>query len=342
MATRIDGRKIKRGELARIRIEAIKRVREGETVAEVMRSYSLSRTNYYRWLSDYKQGGFNNLKAKKNRGFQPKVSSSKHSAIVQLIDKKDPRDYGYAEALWSIKIIQELLEKKELVKLCRRSVGNLLHRIGLSCQRPLKRAYERNEKEIINWVHVKYPKIVKSAKRRGAEIFFLDESGFESDSNLGRTWGKKGQTPIVKISGQRQKTNAISMVCPQGKFWFATYNQKFNSEFFISQLKLFLKSRKRKTVLIMDCHPVHKSKLVAKFIQEQKGRLTIEFLPPHAPDLNPDEFVWKDVKEIHKKIPLSKNASLEQSVINCLSRIKKSKTKIKSFFMAKSVAYSIA
>jgi len=342
MKKQIDGRKRDRNSQETLRLQAIRRVKEGESVTDVMNSIGVSRTVYYSWLKDYKEKGIAGLKRKHGAGARPKVPPQYNQKIIEMIDKHDPRDYGYESALWTLQIVKELIFKNYSVDITQRSVCNLFSRLGLTVQKPLRRSYERDEKLVEEWKTKKYPKIVKMAKKRGAEIFFEDEAGFISDESLGRTWGKRGKTPVVKISGQRQKINAVSMVCPLGKFWFSTYTGRFNSALFISHLKMFLRSRRKPIILILDCHPVHKSKAVSEFVQELKGKLTIEFLPPYAPDLNPDEFVWKAAKDRVRKAPLAKNQSLDAFVTETLNQIKKDTRIQKSFFMAKSVRYSLS
>lgn len=126
-----------------------------------------------------------------------------------------------------------------------------------------------------------------------------------------------------------------------GKFWFALYECKFNAEFFIAFLKNFMKYRRKPLIIILDGHPSHTAKSVAKFVQSTKGKLQLFFLPPYAPDLNPDEFVWKHLKDNGlRKLPLYQNESLKERVEDDLLKIARSKPTIRSFFKANSVAYS--
>ena len=145
------------------------------------------------------------------------------------------------------------------VEMSMTSVGEMLHRLGLTPQKPLRRAYERNEVDVQSWVHMTYPTMRKRAKRKGAEIFWLDEAGLRSDDPLGRTWGLKGKTPVVETSGQRQPINIITALSNSGGFWYHTYTDRFNSDTFIDCLKRLLKGRRRPLIVILDGHPVHKS-----------------------------------------------------------------------------------
>ncbi len=164
---------------------------------------------------------------------------------------------------------------------------------------------------------------MKRARRRGADIFFLDEAGVRSDSPLGRSYGLRGHTPVVKTSGQRQKINAISAVAPNGSFWFKVYSGTLIAKVFVTFLKDFIKGRKKPVLLILDSLPSHKAKSVETFIASTKGKLELHFLPTYAPDLNPDEFVWHHLKQNGtSKKPLRKNESLKERVQADLTQIK--------------------
>jgi transposase len=336
-----DGRHIGREAQEQIRIQICKRIANGESVKDVLESYNYNRTTYYKFRKDYENKGIKGILKKKGSGKKPLVEKKFHPKIIKMIDGKDPRDYGYESSLWTRKIISELIEKNFNIKLKLTAISDLLNKIGVTPQKPLRRSYERNEQDVENWKVETFPKIQKRAKKTGKEIFFLDEAGIKSDSNLGMTYGVKGKTPIVKTSGQRQKINAISAVNASGKFWFQLYTARFNSELFIYFLRQFLKGRKKSIILVVDGHPSHKSNATKAFIKELKGKLELVFLPPHSPDLNPDEFVWNEIKNngIAKK-PLKKNESLKERVYKDLNMVKNNKKLVRSFFKAKSVAYS--
>ena len=113
------------------------------------------------------------------------------------------------------------------------AVGRLLASLEITPQKPLRRAYERDPEAVEEWVHKTYPKLRRRAKRLGASIFFLDEAGFSSEPGLGRTYGLKGQTPVVSTTGQRQKVSAISAVNAKGAFWSKVYTGMLNASRFV-------------------------------------------------------------------------------------------------------------
>lgn len=337
---RIDGRGLAHDTLETIRLMAVRRVREGEAPSEVIKGYGFCRTTIYRWLRQADAKGEESLKSRKATGRPPALTARQKAAVARWITGKDPRQYGLDFGLWTRQIVSELIWKRFGKRLAVTSVGRLLAELGITPQKPLRRAYERDPEAVKHWVEEEYPKLRKRAKRRGADIFFLDEAGVRSDSALGRTWGPRGRTPVVETSGRRQAVNAISAVTPSGAFWYDVYTERLTAVLFIELLRSFLRRRRRPVMLVLDSHPAHKAKAVAEFVQSQRGRLELHFLPGYAPDLNPDEFVWKELKSHGlAKRPLRLGESLRARVQQDLAAIKRNVTLLRSLFHAPSVAY---
>jgi transposase len=337
-----DGRALDHSLSEHLRIMAGRRVVEGsERPSEVMHSMGLHRTSIYPWLKTYAEGGYEGLKGTKAAGPMPKLSEKQCQQVRKWIMGKDPRQYGFTFGLWTRNIVRQLIKDRFEVDVSLATVGGLLARLEITPQKPLRRAYERDPEAIAHWVQTEYPALRRRAKKHGAAIFFLDEAGFSSEPNLGRTYGKKGETPVVSTTGQRQKVNAISAVNAKGAFWCSVYTGMFNADRFVEFLKDFLKRRRGKVYLVVDGHPSHRAKKVQKFVQSTGGRLELHFLPPYAPDLNPDEFVWQYAKTNGvAKQPLKRGESLRERVEADLDSIGKNKPLIRSFFHAKSVVYA--
>lgn len=341
-AMRIDNRKIDHKTLEHLRITAVRRVVEdGEAPSTVIESMGLCRTSIYRWLRAYASGGHAALSESISQGPEPKLTEKQCAQVKRWIVGKDPRQYGLDYGLWTRKIVKNLIESKFSVSIGLTAVGRLLARLDITPQKPLRRAYERDPEAIQEWVEERYPKLRRRARKHGANIYFLDEAGFQSDATLGRTYGLKGKTPVVHTSGQRQSINAISAVNAKGGFWFDTYTGTLNGERFVEFLKNFMRSRRDPVMLVVDGHPAHKAKLVANYVKSLRGKLELHFLPPYAPDLNPDEFVWSYAKTngVSKK-PLRKNEALKDRVRSDLDSIRQNKKLIKSLFSEASVAYA--
>jgi transposase len=339
---KIDGRTLDHKTLEHLRKLAIQRVVEGkEAPSEVMKSLGFCRTTIYRWLDKYEDEGLEALVEKIAQGPEPKLEETQRQQVKRWILGKDPRQYGFDFGLWSRRIVQTLIKEKMSIDLGLTAVGRLLASLEITPQKPLRRAYERDPVAVALWQAKTYPELKKRAKRLGARIFFLDEAGFQSDPPLGRTYGLKGHTPVVVTSGQRQSINVISAVNARGQFWAATYTGKLNAEAFVEFLKNFMQNRAGKVLLVVDGHPAHKANRVKAYVQSLQGRLELHFLPPYAPDLNPDEFVWSYMKNngVSKK-PLKQNESLQKRVEEDLMKIQTNRELVRSFFCADSVVYA--
>lgn len=339
---RIDGRTLSHETSEQIRRMAVQRVKEGEKPSAVIKSFGLSRPCIYPWLRAERKYGMQALAARKHPGRMSALTPSEKLRVRRWICGKDPRQYGFDFGLWTRKIVSALIKEKLGTTLGLTAVGRLLHQLDITPQKPLRRAYERDPIAIKKWQSEEYPSLQARAKRRGAEIFFMDEAGVRSDQVLGRTWGEKGKTPEVRTSGQRQSINAISAVNALGAFWYEVYSGRFNATRFRDEfLKSFMRGRRRPVFLVVDGHPSHRAKMIAAYVKELKGRLELHFLPGYAPELNPDEFVWNYVKnEGVSKKPLKRNESLRRRVESDLAGIKRRPALVRSFFGAPSVIYT--
>ena len=337
-----DGRKLDHKTLEEIRRMAVERVREGEDPSAVIASYGFCRTTIYKWLRAAKGRGrgLEALRSRKGTGRPRKLRKSQEQQVFRWINGKDPRQYGFDFGLWTRMIVAELIFDKFDIELSLASIGKLLADVGLTPQKPLMRAYDRDPEAIEAWKRDIYPSIAAAAKRDGAEIYFWDESGFRADAVQGRTWGVKGQTPVVAVPGKRQSISAASAVNSKGGFWFATYQGAMSADLFVEMIKLIMARRRRPLFLILDSLPAHKAKVVRDYVEGTNGKLKLYFLPGYAPELNPDELVWSHMKRNGTaKRPLAKDESLQDRIEADLFVIQMNPALVRSFFGAPDVAY---
>lgn len=337
-----DGRTLDHKTLEAIRLMAVERVREGEDASTVIASYGFCRTTIYKWLKKA-QGrgrGLRTLRSRKGTGRPPKLTAKQARQVLRWMNGRDPRQYGFDFGLWTRQLVGELIADKFGIELSLASVGKLLATLGLTPQKPLMRAYERDPAAIEAWKRDTYPSIAARAKRRGAEIYFWDESGFRADAVQGRTWGIKGRTPIVAVPGTRQSVSAASAVNAKGAFWFATYKGAMSAELFVAILGQLMRYRKKPLFLILDSLPAHKAKVVQNYVKSAGSKLELYFLPGYAPELNPDELVWNYMKRTGTaKRPLTRGQSLQDRIEADLLHIQNNPALVRSFFQAPDVVY---
>jgi len=337
-----DGRKLAHNTLEEMRIMAVQRMKEGEPPAQVAASFGMHRSWAYKCLAAIRGRGkgIRALRSTKGTGRPRSLTRSQERQVFRWVNGKRPDQYGFDFGLWTRQIVKELLQQRFGIDLSLASVGTLLARLGLTAQKPLERAYQRDAQAVERWKQQTYPELAAQAKREKADILFWDESGFRADAVHGKTWAPKGQTPVVQRPGQRQSISAASAVSANGAFWYATYQGALTGELFIDLLKSLMQGRKRPVKLVVDGLPAHKKAIVKEYVLSTEGMLSLHFLPGYAPDLNPDELVWSYAKRTGvARSPLKAGERLQCRVESQLQQMASDTALIKSFFRHPSVSY---
>lgn len=337
-----DGRTLGHDTLEEMRLLAVQRMNEGERAADVAASFGMHRSWAFKCRAAVRGRGkgLRALGSTKGTGRPRKLTPAQEQQVFRWINGKNPQQYGFDFGLWTRQIVQVLVLERFVVRLSLASIGAMLARLGLTAQKPLQRAYQRDPQAIELWQREAYPAIAKRARKEGAEIFFWDESGFRADSVHGKTWAKRGQTPVVNRPGQRQSISAASAVNSKGAFWFQTYQGALTGELFVRLLQKLMHRRKKAVHLVVDGLPAHKKAAVKQYVASTHGKLTLHFLPGYAPDLNPDELVWSHTKRTGvARRPLQKGEKLEERVNEQLQAVADNPSLVRSFFGHPSVAY---
>lgn len=335
--TRAEARSQKRKEV----VEAII-IRE-EPVHLVARIYNLPQRTLFDWLSRYRSGGWGSLKEGARAGRKRKLSADDMKWVYDSVTMGNPLNHKFEFCLWTLNIIRELIASERGVKLSKSSVSRLLGHLGLSPQRPIYKSYKQDPKKIEQYLNTTFPDVARQAKKLGAQIYFVDEASVRSDSHRGLTWGKIGETPVVKDSGGRFGLSVISGITPRGDMRFSFIEGKMNSKRFIQFLKQLQGDAGKPIIVIVDNAKYHHSKETQAFIASQKrakkGDIFMAFLPAYSPELNPDEQVWNHAKARLSKLPIASKDAMKTSFTSILRSIQKSTSLIKSFFKMKDTLY---
>jgi transposase len=338
-----DGRKLDHQTLEQIRIRAVERVQAGESPETVIRTLGFTRSCMYDWLARYRAGGWGGLKAKALAGRPKKISGRQMEWLWKTITGSSPLQHRFEFALWTRRMIQVLLWDEFRLKLSLASVSRLLAQLGLTCQRPLFRAAEQDPKRVERWLRLEYPALRERARSEGARIYFGDESGVRSDYHAGTTWAPRGQTPVVQSTGARVSVNMLSAITAKGEMRFMLTTGRLNAGTFIEFLERLLHKSATPIFLILDGHPVHRSRAVSKFVQSTEGRLRIFFLPGYSPELNPDEQVWNHVKHHGVgRAALQSRDELVRKIKSRLYSIQRRPHIVRSFFEMPDTLYAAA
>jgi transposase len=338
-----DGRKLDHRTLEQLRIRAVGQIEQGAHPEEIAAALGMTRAAVYGWLAKYREGGLAALKARPVPGRPSKLSGSQLQRLSTMVVGNDPRQLQFVFALWTRAMVRELIRREFGVRLSEVSVGRLLRKLGLSPQRPLYRAYQQNPEAVARWKAETYPRLRAQAAEVGATIYFADEAGVRSDYHAGTTWAPVGRTPVVAATGDRFAVNLISAVSAKGKLRFAAYDGNLNGKVFIDFCRRLLHDSPGPVFLVLDGHPVHRSKAVKAFAASTNGRLRLCFLPGYAPELNPDEWVWKHVK--HDRIGragVTGPEDLKAKALAALHRLQRLPHLIQGFFRDPNLRYITA
>ena len=335
-----DGRKLDHQTLETLRLRAVRQIEDGAHPVAVADALGMRRSTVYGWLAKYREGGEQALKAKPVPGRPPKLDAKQMERIYTLVVGTDARQLQFDFALWTREMIRELIRREFDVRLSAVSVGRLLSKLGLSPQRPRWLATQQNPDAVEEWKSVTFPQIREEAAATGGTVWFADEAGVRSDYHAGTTWAPVGKTPVVKTTGARHTVNMISAVAPDGSLRFSTYTGRFTSTEFIDFCKRLLHDAPGPVFLVVDGHPTHRSKATKTFVESTQGRLRLYTLPGYSPQLNPDEWVWNNVKAARiGRAGITSQDDLRTKAISALRRLQKMPHLVRGFFRDPLLAY---
>jgi len=328
-----------------LRRRVVEAVERGLSQAEAARVFAVARGTVNRWIGMVERVGRRALKARR-RGRPSVARLAPHQAAttVRYIISGCPDQLRLPFALWTREAVQELLSRKFALQVSVWTVGRYLRAWGLTPQKPVRRAYEQNPAAVRKWLETEYPVIRELARQCKAQIHWLDEMGLRSDHQAGRSWGRRGETPVVMGTGQRFRCNMISSITNRGRLAFMIFRPRFTARVFLNFLGRLLRltrKTRRKVFLIVDGHPVHKSRLVNRWLAEHTSQIRVFRLPSYSPELNPDELLNQDVKT--NALGRLRPVNVQEMMDNVRSylRITQARPKlVKNYFRERHVQYA--
>ncbi len=139
---------------------------------------------------------------------------------------------------------------------------------------------------------------------------FVDESGFYLLPAVVRTYAPVGKTPVLHEHLSREHLSAISAITEEGKLYMMEQDRAFKGPDVVRFLKHLLRWIAGKLLIVWDGSPIHRAKAVKEFLEGgAASRLKLERLPGYAPELNPDEGIWKHLKYVELRNVCCRNLS---------------------------------
>lgn len=344
---KVDARSLSPEAKEALRFTAVRMVFEqGYIQREAARAVGVTRTEVCAWCRKYEKGGWDALKAQptgRRPGEQMALEPWQCALIVRLITDRLPEQLKLPFMLWSRAAVRDLIAERFGITFALSSMSNYLRRWGFTPQKPLAKAFEQNPKAVEAWMKTDYPQIQKRAKAEGATIYWGDETGVTNAVHYARSFAPEGQTPVVRQSAKRLKLNMISAVTNKGELRFMTYWSTMTQRKYILFLARLIQNTEGKVYFIADNLKVHHGKLVKAWAEEHKDQIELFYLPSYSPELNPDEYLNRDLKtNVHARQTPRTLEQLKANIMSFMRMLQKSPARIQKYFHSPKLAYCAA
>jgi transposase len=319
-------------------------VLSGKSRIEVAEAIGVNRRFVGDWVRGFERSGEMALaggRRGRRPGEQKALTRRQETMIRRLIVGRCPDQLKLPFALWTREAVGQLIARKTGLRLSLTALGSYLAAWGFTAQKPIRRATERDEVAITAWLRRDYPAIVKRARKEKAEIHWADETGVSNQANYGRSFAPRGETPVIPRPAARFTQSMISSVTNQGKLRFMIYDGALNTAIFLTFLRRLIRDADRKLFVIVDNLRVHRAKLVQAWVTKNADRIELLYLPPYAPEHNPDEYVNNDVKQAmgRRSTPMDKS-TMKAGLTSHMLSLQRRPEKVRAFFQASDVRYA--
>jgi transposase len=328
----------------RIRKSIVRLSEQGKENNEIAEILDVSLRHVQNTKKMYADGGIEAIKPKtrgRRKGCQRVLTIEQEEEIRGIIIDKTPEQEKLPGCMWTRKNIRELICRKYKIEMPMSTLGYYLSRWGFSVQRPTKRAYKQDEKKIDTWLNQEFPGISERARNENAEIFFGDETGIQNTADYVKGYAPIGQTPVVRVESKKIKINMLSAISKNGKLRFSLYKGNMDSDKLIDFMGRMICDTTQKVFIILDNLRVHHSKKVRAWLEKHKDKIEVFYLPPYAPEYNPDELLNSDLKRGvgNRPIPRSER-ELVHNVRSHMKTLQQNTEKIRAFFNAPLTCYA--
>lgn len=339
-----DFRKLALATQAELRRVAVAMVRAGKTRIEAAEAVGVNRRFVGQWVKAAAQSGEAALAGRprgRRPGEQKALGAMQEDRLRDLIARGCPDQFGLSFALWTRQAVRALIARETRVWLTLSTVGRYLRAWGFTAQRPMRRASERRDAAVRAWLENTDPAIARRAKAQGCEIQWADETGLSNQANYGRSFAPRGQTPIIRRPARRFSQSMISSLTNRGKLRFMIYEGALNTAIFLNFLRRLVREAACKLFVILDNLPVHRARRVTAWVQDHADQIELFYLPPYAPEHNPDEFLNNDLKQAmaRRRTPRDK-AALKSGLTSYMRSLQRCPAKVRTFFQAPTVRYA--
>ncbi|ULH14004.1 IS630 family transposase (plasmid) [Deinococcus sp. KNUC1210] len=285
--------KLTRPQLEERRLFAEPYLREGAfSSAQLAELCGVESSTVRTWRQRLRTQG--SLEATVTSGPPGRLTDAHLAELIGLL-QAGPDPNQYPDQRWTCPRIRAVIGLKFDVWYHVDHLSRLLHAWGFSRQKPAKRAAEQDQDAVAAWIDTMAPELERKIET-GETLAFLDEVGFSLKPTVARTWAPCGNPPVLKTKTNWQKVSTIGAITTTGQFLQHTHPAAIKGPHVIAFLTHLLRHVKGKVTVILDNASIHKTKALSAFVAGEM-RLSMVYLPPYSPELNPIELVWAYVKQ---------------------------------------------
>lgn len=339
-----DARKLSSDVQYALRQQIIRLRKQGRSNKEVAQIVGTTERHTSKIWQMYLRDGSSAIKLGRRgrrHGGSRRLTEEQEIELKKLMVDKTPDQLKLPFALWNRDAVRLAIKQRYGNDLPLRTITDYLKRWGFTPQKPIKRAYEQNQQRVRQWLETIYPGIVAQAKKERAEVHWGDETGIQSDAYNAKGFSPRGKTPVIRLNAKKSSINMISAITNQGKVRFMLSREKMASEMLIKFMSRLVKDTQRKVFLILDNLPVHHGKDVKSWLETNKEKIEVFYLPSYSPELNPDEYLNGDLKQkIRSGMPARNEKDIIRKTRSFMKTLQKRSQHVMNYFRHPKVAYA--
>jgi transposase len=317
------------------RLRALYLFRHGWKERDIVEALGVSKGAVSQWLTAAREGGRKALYSQPH-GIHAKLTDDQKRRIPDFL-WHGPEAYGFRGEVWTCPRVVDVLAREFGVTYHRDHIARILKELGWTPQIPITRAIQRDEATIADWRTKVWPELRRRAVTERRTLVFIDESGFYLLPGVVRTYGPKGQTPVVDKRLTRDHLSVMVAVTPVGKLYTLVRRESLSSSESVAFLKHLLVQTGKPLLVIWDGSPIHRWGVVREFmVEEGAKRIHLEALPGYAPDLSPlDQGCWHHLKNVEMgNLSCMDMEELHLEFHLAIGRLRQKPRLIQSFFAA--------
>jgi len=279
------------------RMRAFELKEKGWPQRKIAEAFDVSEAAISQWVSLAEEQGSEALHSRPRPGAPPRITGSQLDLLPDFLSH-GAEAYGFRGEVWTCARIGKVIEGEFGVVYHKAHISRLMGKLNWTPQIPIERATQRDENAIEHWRTKRWPELLKKASRERRIIVLVDESGFYLLPGVTKTYGPRGETPILRSVVTRDHLSVMSGITPAGQLYTLVRAESLagrESVVFLKHLQHYLSDR---LLVIWDSSPIHRDHQVKAFLSEDTHDIHLEALPPYAPDLNPAEGVWQQLKHV--------------------------------------------